>query len=176
MPAKAKSYIVLASEGKSHRTKKELALRKAGEASTLTGETMRERKDVRANEVAHKEFMRLRKLFRKIEKDDAIYQQPINDYCMLHAECMAVGEKVARIENDLADLERKKDEMEAETYFNLRNSLYEKELKFSAELDRKRDKKRAIEDKNLMNIQSALRSIPKKVEDHVNPLAEALRG
>lgn len=177
MPQVPKPVAVLAAENKRlHKTKKELAFRKQGEAGTLTGEGMRERGDVKNNMDAHKEFMRLRRLFRKIGKDDAIYAQAINDYCLLHAECLAVAVKIERIERDLDYLEERSDDMEPVHYLQLRNSLYDKELKLSAELDKKRDKKRVIEDKNLMNIQSALRSIPKKPDEKKNPLMEALSG
>lgn len=177
MPQRAKSAsILMLTNDVSHRTKREIALRAAAEKGTLTGEGMRERADVRGNLDAHKEFMRLRRLFRKIEKDDAIYAQPINDYCLLHAECLAIAGKIDRIEEDLDYLEARRDEMEPVEYLQLRGALYDKELKLSAELDKKRDKKRAIEDKNLMNIQSALRSIPKKPDEKKNPLKEALSG
>lgn len=177
MPQRAKSAsILMLTNDVSHRTKREIALRAAAEKGTLTGEGMRERADVKNNLDAHKEFMRLRRLFRKIEKDDAIYAQPINDYCLLHAECLAIAGKIDRIEEDLDYLEARRDEMEPVEYLQLRGALYDKELKLSAELDKKRDKKRAIEDKNLMNIQSALRSIPKKPDEKKNPLKEALSG
>lgn len=163
-------------EGNAHRTKAELAVRAAAEEGTLSGNGMRERSDVRLNLVAHKEFRRLRKLFRAIDKDDELYSQAINDYCLIHAECVAIQSKIDRIEEDLEYLEARRDEMEADDYFKLRNELYDKELKFSAQLDRKRDRKRAIEDKNLMNIQSALRSIPKAPETKTSALREALLG
>lgn len=172
MARPSKSILVI----QGHRTKQEIALRKEGESGTLTGESMRERPDVKAVPDAHKEFRRLRRLFRRIEKDDAIYAQAINDYCLLHAECLAVAGKIAHVEADLEYLEDRKDEMDPVDYLQLRNALYDKELKLSAELDKKRDKKRSIEDKNLMNIQSALRSIPKKPEEKRNPLKEALSG
>ena len=172
MARPSKSILVL--EG--HRTKREIALRKQGEAGTLTGEGMRERPDVKADPDAHKEFMRLRRLFRKLEKDDAIYSQVINDYCLLHAECLAIAGKIDRIEADLDYLEEQRSEMDPLEYLQTRSALYDKELKLSAELDKKRDRKRAIEDKNLMNIQSALRSVPKKPEEKRNPLKEALSG
>lgn len=174
-PAKSAAILRMTNDV-SHRTKREIAARAAAESGTLTGEGMRERGDVKNNLDAHKEFMRLRRLFRKLEKDDAIYAQAINDYCMLHAECLAIAGKIERIENDLDMLEANRGEMEVQEYLQLRNMLYDKELKQSAELDKKRDKKRAIEDKNLMNIQSALRSIPKKPDERRNPLKEALGG
>lgn len=172
----AKSAKIIAIENKTHKAKAELAARAAAEVGTLSGSAMVERQDVREDPAAHKEFIRLRKLFRAIEKDDELYSQAINDYCMLHSECLAVSVKIARVEHDLDILEQHQDEMKFDDYLKMRNSLYDKELKLSAELDKKRDKKRAIEDKNLMNIQSALRSIPKKQDDKKNPLREALRG
>lgn len=159
-----------------HLSKSEKAWRKATEENTLSGAGMIERSDVRLNLVAHKEFRRLHKLFRAIDKDDELYSQAINDYCLIHAECVAIQSKIDRIEEDLEYLEARRDEMEADDYFRLRSELYDKELKFSAQLDRKRDRKRAIEDKNLMNIQSALRSIPKAPETKTSALREALLG
>ena len=174
-PPKSASILKLQNDV-SHRTKKDLATRAAAEAGTLTGEGMKERGDVRNNLDAHKEFVRLRKLFRKIEKDDAIYSQAINDYCLLHAECLAVEEKREKIEKDIEALEDRREEMEFTEYIALKIRLYEQLEKQEQTLDRKRDKKRAIEDKNLMNIQSALRSIPKKKDESKNPLKEALIG
>lgn len=176
MARPSKSAKVIQLEGNAHRTKAELAVRAAAEEGTLSGNGMRERSDVRLNLVAHKEFRRLRKLFRAIDKDDELYSQAINDYCLIHAECVAIQSKIDRIEEDLEYLEARRDEMEADDYFRLRSELYDKELKFSAQLDRKRDRKRAIEDKNLMNIQSALRSIPKAPETKTSALREALLG
>ena len=162
MPRPSKSILTL----QGHRTKQEIAIRKQGEAGTLTGEPMREHGEVRNNLDAHKEFMRLRKLFRKIEKDDDIYSQTINRYCLLHSECMAIEGRKAKLEQLGNDAEDPKDAL---AFYKLVNDL-------DRELMSKRKMMMEIEDKNLMNIQSALRNIPKRPEDKKNPLKEALSG
>ena len=47
---------------------------------------MKERPEVRENETAHKEFLRLKKLLEKIDKFDDMYGAVINRYCILYAE------------------------------------------------------------------------------------------
>lgn len=158
------SQSILTLQG--HRTKQEIALRKRGEAGTLTGEPMKERSEVRNNPDAHKEFMRLRKLFRAIEKDDDIYSQVINRYCLLHAECLAMKGRQQKLEDagDAAD-----DPKDALAFYKMANDC-------DRELMSRRKMMMEIEDKNLMTIQGALRSIPKKPEEKKNPLKEALSG
>ena len=87
MPTPAKPVSVLEAEGKSHRTKAELEKRREGENALATGTSLKERPEVKKNEIAHKEFLRLNKLLKSIEKNDAIYEAVINRYCILHAEC-----------------------------------------------------------------------------------------
>ena len=167
MPQIAKPAAILKlTNDVSHRTKREIAIREAAEKGTLTGEGMTESEDVKAVPEAHKEFLRLRKLFRKIEKDDAIYEQVINRYCLLHAECLAIAGRKQKLEAAADQAEDPKDVIE----------LYKLVNACDAELMRKRKMMGEIEDKNLMNIQSALRSIPKKPDAAKNPLKEALSG
>ena len=73
MPTPAKPYTVLKNEKKSHRTKAELSARKQGEEELMTSETLKERKEVKDNKIAHKEFLRIEKLLKNIGKNDAIY-------------------------------------------------------------------------------------------------------
>ena len=82
-----KPFTVLKNEGKSHRTKSEMKMREEGEKKLLTGQKLREHQEVKENEVAHKEFLRIKKLLEKIEKNDALYETVINRYCMMLAEC-----------------------------------------------------------------------------------------
>lgn len=158
-----------------HRTKQEIALRKAGEAALLTGEPMRERPDVRRIPEAHREFIRLRRLFRTIGKDDALYQGTINDYCLLHAEALAAAGLISRIEADLEYLDQHEARMDPGKSLRIRSTLEAHEAKALATVDRKRDKKRAIEDKNLMTAQAALRAIPEK-QERKNLLKEVLQS
>lgn len=70
MPTPAKPAKILEMEKRSHRTKKEIAQRKNAEAALLTGVVLKEKREVKNNQIAHKEFQRLRKLLKSIDKDD----------------------------------------------------------------------------------------------------------
>ena len=69
-----------------HLTKKELEFREEQEKSVLTGTPLQEFPEVKADPVAHEEFVRIRKDFRKIEKSDDLFSGVINRYCMLYSE------------------------------------------------------------------------------------------
>ena len=88
MPTPTKPYKVLTTEKKSHRTKAELKMREEGEKSLSTDMELKERKEVKQNKVAHKEFKRIQKILKNIDKNDAIYEVVINRYCLLQAECL----------------------------------------------------------------------------------------
>ena len=85
-PSKPSKLIQM--EGRSHRTKAELATRSSNEKSLLSGMQMRERTEVKENEVADKEYKRINRILKKIEKNDALYEPIINRYCQLYAECV----------------------------------------------------------------------------------------
>ena len=74
MPTASKSADIIRMEGKSHRTKKELRQREQAEKALLTGIPLKERQEVKDNEIAHKEFLRLKKLLEKINKFDDMYE------------------------------------------------------------------------------------------------------
>ncbi len=86
MARPSKPAAVLKEEGKSHRTKKELAQREKGEAALLSGKRCCERKRVKADPAAHAEYQRVIKLMWAIGKDDALYSSVINRYCELFSE------------------------------------------------------------------------------------------
>lgn len=159
----SKPYAVLKNEGKSHRTKAELKAREKNEKATLSGEPLKEKEEVKRNLIAHKEFLRLKKVLTKVEKWDGIYENIINRYCLLYAEC---EELTAEIEGFKAQKDKIGDMV----------SYY----KIKAGLEKQRQTKRqmllVIEKENIMTIASALRSIPKKEEPASNPLLEVLRG
>lgn len=70
-------------EGKSHRTKSELEHREKMEKALYTGISFKESPAVKSDPVAHKEFLRLKKLYKNIEYVDGLDEQIINRYCML---------------------------------------------------------------------------------------------
>ena len=131
MPTASKSADIIRMEGKSHRTKKE-------------------RQEVKDNEIAHKEFLRLKKLLEKINKFDDMYGAVINRYCILYAETKEFEEKRDQFYKQLCEFQNEKDDM-----------------LINRELTRK---------ENVMTIAASLRSVPKKPEKKTNPLKEALGG
>lgn len=176
MPTPTKPFSVLKSEGKSHRTKKELKMREQGEKALSTGIVLRERREVKKNKVAHKEFKRINELLSSIEKNDAIYEAVINRYCILYAECIDLEDKRESMYDLIEDLK--------EQFENSKEYLEDEELaketrKFASsisdltksmiEIDRQVQQKRKmlldIEKENIMTIASALRVIPKKPEN-----------
>ncbi|MDD7739374.1 MAG: P27 family phage terminase small subunit [Lachnospiraceae bacterium] len=148
----------------------------------LTGIPLRERPEVRENETAHKEFLRLKKLLEKIDKFDDMYGAVINRYCILYAETKEFEEKKERFYRQLCDLEENKEEL-LETEQMTYGEFYKTEMSMQKNLialDRQVQAKRRmlsdIEKENIMTIASSLRSVPKTEAKKSNPLKEALGG
>jgi hypothetical protein len=185
MPTPSKPYVVLNSEKKSHRTKKELMQRKQGEESLTTGITLKERPTTKGNIVSHKEFKRINDLLKKIGKNDAIYEPVINRYCLMQAECYDLEERREYFFNLIESL---KDTFEL-IFDELSNEEKGMQLiEFTKEISRltngmmsidkilqtKRKMLLDIEKENIMTIAAALRTIPKQQEKSSNKLLEAL--
>ena len=176
-----KPYLVLQAEGKSNRTKAELKQRKEAEESLLTGVALKERQEVKDNPIAHKEFLRLNKLLKKIEKNDDIYGPVINRYCLLLAECVDFENKREKVYEQASKLEKMLDKQDLE-FDQYRDTIKEitKIYNTTISLDKQIQSKRRmlfdIEKENIMTISAALRSIPKEVNKEENPLLKALNG
>jgi hypothetical protein len=173
-----KPYLVLANEKKSHRTKKELKIREQGEKALATGVALKERPEVKANPIAHKEFLRINKLLKKIEKNDAIYETIINRYCLIVAECHDFEIKRDSIYKDLAELKQayQNQELDAPKYFEMKTNLQKQIIALDKQIQTKRKMLLDIEKENVMTIAAALRSIPKKEDKSSNKLLEVLNG
>ena len=157
-----KTAAVLQMEGISHKTRRELDLRRQQEEAALTGLTMRENKQVRENQSAHAIFIRLRSLLRKVEKDDAIYEMSMNRYALLAAECEESQSRRARLEGIINDLHDRMAEFEYPEYIKLVISTEKQISAVDSALTKKRDQLLAIEKESLLTVASALRSIQKK--------------
>lgn len=183
MPTPPKPTKVLEMEKRSHRTKRELAQRKKAEEDLLTGVALREKKEVKDNPIAHKEFLRLKKLLQVIEKNDDLYGETINRYCILVAECEDFQNKRETIYQQLCQMQE-----EAEKYIQDGDAVSWKEIvamevamqKNLIAVDRQVQAKRKMlldmEKENIMTIASSLRSIPKKADKKKSALLEALNG
>lgn len=180
MPTPPKPAKVIKIEGKSHRTKAELRQREQAEESLLTGKTLKETKEVKGNETAHKEFLRIKKLLDAIGKGDDLYGSIINRYCILLAECEEFEEKRERFYKQIDELEESKEsfieEDDLKTYYKLQSGMQKNVIALDRQVQAKRKMLLDMEKENVMTIASSLRSIPKKAEKKINPLKEALNG
>lgn len=180
MPTPTKPFKVLATEKKSHRTKAELKLRKEGEEALSSQIKMKERKEVRKNKLAHKEFKRVKEILQDIDKDDALYENVINRYAMLLAECSEFEEKRERFYKDMDKLDAQfvaDEDFTMKEYTQLLCNMQKNILDLDKQIQAKRKMMLEIEKENVMTIASALRSIPKKPDQEKdNPLIKVLRG
>lgn len=183
-----KPVAVLKAEGKSHRTKEEIEKREKAEEGTLSGVSLKERPEVKNNAVAHKEFLRLSKILKNLDKFDAVYEPVINRYCLIQAECADLEEQKAYYYNLTKVLKESFksviDEIESAEECAVLLIEHSKEmarlqagiLKLDAALQTKRRMLFDIERENIMTIAAALRSIPKQEEKSEDPLLKALMG
>lgn len=168
MPTPPKPFEVIATEGKSHRTKAELEQRQKEEQALLTGKKISARSEVRANLVAYKEFKRIVSLLKKIGKDDAIYTGVLNRYALMYSEELHYVERQAEFEKGLDELREEygsdDTDMEPSQYYKLVATMQANINKLDYLASEKRKMMLAIEKECAMTVAAALRSIPKKQE------------
>jgi phage terminase small subunit len=175
-PPKPVELLVL--EGKSHRTKAELETRKKAEQQLLTGIQLKAWPEVRKNELARKEFNRVKKLLKIIGHNDALYEAVINRYCMIVAECKQIEETIIQLHAELDELAEMKgaEDIDPMQYIKAKGDTHDRAIAWDKKLMDKRKMLLQIERENIMTILAALRSIPKKPEEkQESPMAEYLR-
>lgn len=181
MPTPTKPYSVIQGEKKSHRTKAELNKRKEAEEALSTGVALKERPEVKSNQIAHKEFLKINKILKNIKKNDAIYENIINRYCIILAECQDLEDKRESFYRDIQELTQDKEklieseEISLSSYYKMKHNMQTSIINIDKQLQTKRKMLLDIEKENIMTIAAALRSIPKKEEKASNPLMEALK-
>lgn len=188
MARPSKPFKVISSEKKSHRTKAELKIREEGEKALSTDAKIKERREVKSNRIAHKEFKRIEKLLENIDKNDAIYEAVINRYCMLQAECYDLEERREEFYNLIfklkaeakaitEDLDNDSEVMDFKLeYAKSIAKMMASMLAIDKQIQTKRKMLLDIEKENIMTIASQLRNIPKKTDEQDNPLLKVLRG
>ena len=181
----SKSVATLENEGKSHRTKAELEARREGEKSVQSGKYLIERKEVRADKVAHKEFQRLRKLFEGMDKADELYSSVINRYCQIYSETYKleqqrseffdlIAETQTAFDNAIKDLTpMEKCQLLIDFTANI-DRLHNRSAKIDEQIMKKRKMMLEIEKENIMTVASGLRAVPKDPQPTENPLLAAL--
>lgn len=163
---------------KGHRTKAEKEARKKAEEALLTGTSLKEWPEVKANKAAHKEFKRLRKLLKAIDKDDGLHESIINRYCLLHAECKQLEEMKERCNEELEEIFNAyhRGELDLIVYLDTKERIHGRYIKYDKKIMDKRKMMLDIEKENIMTIASALRSIPKKPQKQEDsPMAAFLK-
>lgn len=177
MPTRPKPVTVLKAENKSHRTKKELALRSAGEKALATGKPFKVRKEVKENKIAYKEYKRVSELLEIIGKNDALIEGSVNRYCELTAEIIDLEAKKEEFSRGITELQTAYEQDAEENpvlkervipvmeYFNTLSRMEAALLALDKRIQDKRKMLLDIEKENIMTIAAQLRSIPKKVED-----------
>lgn len=172
-----KTVKVLQMEGKSHRTKRELAIRQHMEADNATGYPIREEAKVRQDPVAHREFRRVMRLMKALEKNDDLFGAEINLYCQLKGEIEQEEqtrdkwlEAIRNLEAQARMLDEPKDVMEAnKIVMGMMTGVRQCENRIA----QKRRLRMDIEKRNMMDIASSLRGVT-RAQDKPNPLKEAL--
>lgn len=150
-----------------HRTKAEKELRSKAESELLTGVKLKELPEVKDNEIAHKEFLRLKKLLASIDKNDDLFGSTINTHCLLVAECEELKFTRDLFEQNLRKFETQTagEKITFTEEMKIRIALQKQILDCDKALMAKRKMLLDISKENIMTIQSALRSIPKKPKD-----------
>lgn len=171
----AKAVGVMMSNGSSHLTKEEIKLRKAAESACLSGAKLRERAEVRADPIAHTEFLRVSRLLAKVGKNDAMFEPIINRYCQLQAECAAFEKMRAGFEEDLDEL-RCNTEMKNSERYKLKVKMQDAILSTDKQIQQKRKMLFDIERECAMTVSSAVRIVPNAAPKQTNPLLEILSG
>lgn len=170
-----KPVAVLKAEGKSHRTKAELAQREEAENSLVSHKELFERSEVVNNDIAHQEFVRIAEIMREIGKNDAMYSSGVNTCCLLYAEIIELQEQVKILETTFDSLRETFDRliddpdggMNADKLIQFEKSftkLISQKLSVMSMIDKKRKMMLDIDKENAMTVSAALRAIPKTPE------------
>lgn len=159
-----------------HRTKAEREIRTEGEEKLLTGESLREWQEVKRHPVAHKHFLKLKRLYRSIDKDEALIENVINRYCIMQSECADYEKLYDRLNRDFDQLEEHAGELEFVVYLDKKTQLYNQLNTVDRQLQKKRAMLLAIEKENIMTLQGMLRAVPKRAaeDDEDDPMQQLL--
>jgi hypothetical protein len=150
-----------------HRTNDELKSRRDAEQALITGIPIKMKFTAKENPDAAKEFKRITDLLSKIGKNDDLSGEMINLYCVLVSECKEIMKTKAQFEKTLEDFENKANDegIEFSEKIRMKIKLQDQIISCDKQLMTKRKMILDISKENVMTVQSALRSIPKKQEE-----------
>lgn len=164
----APMQLVKAEGNKNRLTKEEMKHREKGEKALQTGQNFKEEPATKKDPFAHKEFLRLKKLYKEIEYVEALDQGIINRYCQLKSQDESLKNLYAALENDLDEAESAEERMKV---FDGINSVMGKQNQIRGMMLK-------LEDRLFLNPTSRIRSIPKNPEDtdKDSPMKQFLRN
>ena len=152
MPTPSKSTELLLLEGKSHLTKAEIAYRQSVEKYLSTKDNMFfEQPRVKADKIAHQEFMRLRRLYGKIEFVEALDQQIINRYCLEVSNTQQLQAVLDRLYIDLDVVKQMEDRLR----------IYDLIHKAGIAMNKNKELLLKYEDRLFLNPATRLKAVPK---------------
>lgn len=135
-----------------HMSKRAKTERATAEKSLLTGENFTESAQVKSDPVAHREYMRLKRLYEKIDFVDALDKDIINDYCMERA-------NLEQLTNILIQMRNKCEETDD---LDQKMTVFGELQKVSVEIRKCREVLLKMQDRLFLNPAGRLRAIPKK--------------
>lgn len=172
----SKSATAIITERRSHRTKSEIEYRRKQEKSFLSNKKIIESAEVKNNQTAHKKFVEITGLLKKIELNDALIGNPINRYCLLYSECFDLEKNIA--ENKILKIKLQEkcesEEIEFLEYIALLSNLEKSFFKYDSLLMARRDMMLKIERESLMTVASKLRAIPKNPKNNKDEESDSM--
>ena len=174
----SKPAELLKSEGKSHRTKQELAFRKQQEEATLTGKKLEEPRAVKDLKIAHATFLKTRRLLDAINKNAELYSAATCRYCTNTQKLADAEESIQVLKTELEELRESRssyvENKAIPDYYRMLTKLEDTITRKEQLAAGIRKELTDFEKENCMTIASSLRSIAKQPEKKANPLLEAL--
>ena len=174
----SKPAELLKSEGKSHRTKQELAFRKQQEEATLTGKKLEEPRAVKDLKIAHATFLKTRRLLDAINKNDELYSAATCRYCTNTQKLADAEESIQVLKTELEELRESRssyvENKAIPDYYRMLTKLEDTITRKEQLAAGIRKELTDFEKENCMTIASSIRSIAKQPEKKANPLLEAL--
>jgi hypothetical protein len=144
--------LILIEGNKDHRTKTELKVRKDAEQALYTGFKFREMESVKRNPAAHAQYMRLKKLYKKIAYIDALDEQIINRYCKEISVVDSLEERMDKLDDELENCKEVEDRLK----------IYDMQNKIQASMNKSKELLIKYEDRLFLNPAGRIKSIPKK--------------
>lgn len=140
---------------KDRRTKAELEHREKTEKALQTKTIFREHPETKEDPVAHKEFLRLKNLYKQIEFVEGLDEATINRYCQMRSQEQFLNELYIDLKNKLTRYKQPKKKLE--TFGDMKDVITKQ--------NQTRDKLLKLEDRLFLNPVSRMRSVPKKPVD-----------